>query len=266
MDPSKQRHSVDEGVEEEEEQAFLPTQTIQNDAAWSHQQQQRQQQRRGGVTRYLRLAMEISMAVIIVLLVAFVLRERNDWEAEKKKEDDQRTPVPKFPRKPYKFLPDPHFVRDDMLFTEEDTLETLHNWLPLSADARGYVQIADYETYPLLSHPYTVAINRTSDGPAYMMSVFHQLHCLSYLVQHYQQGYGGVELTEEVAHHSSHCFDYLRQSIMCNGDTNLEGETEAGPGWGSDHMCVDYDALRDWANDHGAQRWRTGLLPGVAIL
>ncbi|KAJ8133232.1 hypothetical protein O1611_g392 [Lasiodiplodia mahajangana] len=58
----------------------------------------------------------------------------------------------------------------------------------------------------------------------------------------------------------------LPVSIMCAADTNLEGETEAGPGWGSDHTCADYDAVLDWANGHGAMRWRTGLLPGVAIL
>ena len=81
-----------------------------------------------------------------------------------------------------------------------------------------------------------------------------------------QQGYGGVELQEEVAYHSAHCIDYLRQSIMCAADTNLEGETEAGPGWGSVHECADYDAVLAWANEHGAQRWRNGLLPGESIL
>lgn len=128
------------------------------------------------------------------------------------------------------------------------------------------MQIANHASYASLGAPYTVAIDRMHDGPAYMMSVFHQLHCLSYVVDHYQRGYGGANLTEEVAHHSAHCFDYLRQSIMCAADTNLEGQTEAGPGWGSDHQCVDYDAVLAWANENGAMRWRTGLLPGVAIL
>lgn len=88
----------------------------------------------------------------------------------------------------------------------------------------------------------------------------------SYIVQHFQAGYGGVKLDKEVAHHSAHCFDYLRQSLMCAGDTNLEGKTEAGPGWGSRHECVDYDALLQWANKHGAMPWRTALLPDEAVL
>lgn len=132
-------------------------------------------------------------------------------------------------------------------------------------DARGYVHFDDYESYDL-SDPYTVSLNRTHDGPGYMISAFHQLHCLSYLVQHFQQGYGGTNLTQEVAHHSAHCFDYIRQTIMCAGDTTLEGKTEAGPGWGSVHECVDYDALLGWANEHSAEKWRNALMPGESVL
>jgi hypothetical protein len=99
-----------------------------------------------------------------------------------------------------------------------------------------------------------------------MMSVFHQLHCLSYLAEHFQQGYGGTKLIDEVAHHSAHCFNYLRQGIMCTADTTLEGKTDDGPGEGSEHVCTDYDALLEWANDHAAYKWREGLLPGESIL
>ncbi|KAL7626535.1 hypothetical protein AAE478_003307 [Parahypoxylon ruwenzoriense] len=244
--------STNKKEDNEEEQAFLTTIPLHEDAVWS---------RKGGgspkATRYLRLILEIAMAVVIgVLLVNPV----HKWIEVK------RSPVPKFPRKTYTFVPDPQYVRDDMLFDEHDTLHTLHNWIPLSADARGYVQIPDYGSYDILSEPYTVGINRTSDGPAFMMSVFHQLHCLSYIVEHYQQGYAGVGLTDEVAHHSAHCFDYLRQSIMCAADTNLEGQTDAGPGWGSKHECVDYDVMLAWANERSAMRWRNGLLPGEAVL
>ncbi|KAI0543517.1 hypothetical protein F4679DRAFT_568437 [Xylaria curta] len=235
----------------EEEQAFLSPSPGHSDAIWS-------QERKGHrVARYLRLGLEVGMAIVIIALSVYIVRERFEVK---------RTPVPIFPRKTYKFLPDSNYVRDDMLFDEQDTLNTLHSWLPLSSEARGYIQVPNHASYSSLGDPYTVAIDRTSDGPAYMMSVFHQLHCLSYIVDHYQRGYAGANLTEEIAHHSAHCFDYLRQSIMCAADTNLEGETEAGPGWGSDHQCADYDAVLDWANKHGAMKWRTGLLPGVAIL
>ena len=98
------------------------------------------------------------------------------------------------------------------------------------------------------------------------MSVFHQLHCLSYLAEHFQQGYGGVGLTKEVAHHSAHCFNYIRQGITCNADTTLEGKTGAGPGEGSEHECVDYEKLLDWANTHGGMKWRNALMPDISVL
>ncbi|KAI1802782.1 hypothetical protein F4811DRAFT_527925 [Daldinia bambusicola] len=238
--------------ENEEEQAFLTPGAPQEDAVWSRGARGSRRD-----AQYWRLAMEVIMGALIILLLGNLVYQRIDGK---------RTPVPNFPRKIYTFLPDSKYVRDDMLFDEHNTLHTLHNWIPLSADARGYVQIPDYEAYDILGKPHTVAINRTSDGPAYMMSVFHQLHCLSYVVEHYQQGYAGVKLTEEVAHHSAHCFDYLRQSIMCSADTNLEGESEYGPGWGSKHECVDYDAVLAWANSHSAMRWRNGLLPEDSVL
>ncbi|KAI0399175.1 hypothetical protein F4802DRAFT_590783 [Xylaria palmicola] len=239
----------EDGVEEGE--AFLASPSSTNDVVWSRGQKGHEWK------RHLRLALEVGMAILIILLSAYIIRERVEAKS---------SPVPKFPRKTYRFMPDPKFVRDDMLFTQEDTLSTLHNWLPLSTDARGYVQVPDYASYDILGKPYTVAIDRQNEGPAYMMSVFHQLHCLSYIVDNYQRGYAGTNLTEEIAHHSAHCFDYLRQSIMCAADTNLEGETDAGPGWGSVHQCADYDAVLAWGNEHGAMKWRTALLPGVAIL
>jgi len=169
------------------------------------------------------------------------------------------------PLKTYTFNPNKRYVHEDMFESNRTTLSTLHNWIELSAQARGYVQIADRERYDL-GDPYTSAISRDEEGPTFMMSVFHQLHCLSYIVEHFQQGYGGVKLEKEIAYHSAHCFDYIRQSIMCAADTNLEGKTEAGPGWGSKHQCKDYDAVLKWANDNGAMPWRNELMPGDTTL
>ena len=94
------------------------------------------------------------------------------------------------------FVPNPRYLHEGMFNSTDETLYTLHNWIELSAsmlrlgyqrlmrrlinstiDARGYVQIDNSGSYGL-GDPYTVKVNYTSDGPAYMMSVFHQLHCL----------------------------------------------------------------------------------------
>ncbi|EFR05193.1 hypothetical protein MGYG_08207 [Nannizzia gypsea CBS 118893] len=50
--------------------------------------------------------------------------------------------------------------------------------------------------------------------------------------------------------HMRHCFDYLRQGLMCAADSTLEPvDTRLGgvTGWGDERVCRDYAALKDWA-------------------
>ena len=84
-------------------------------------------------------------------------------------------------------------------------------------------------------------------------------------MQAFQTGFNGVELSQEVAHHSAHCFDYIRQSIICAADTSLEGKADADPGWGSKHECKDYDALLAWANERDVYKYRK-TMPDEATL
>lgn len=56
--------------------------------------------------------------------------------------------------------------------------------------------------------------------------------------------------------HLKHCFDYLRQGIMCAGDTTLEWSARASngtklngvDGWGITHECVNYELLKEWTD------------------
>ncbi len=57
--------------------------------------------------------------------------------------------------------------------------------------------------------------------------------------------------------HIYHCFDYIRQTIMCHGDTTLEkAKTVDGKlmravdGWGVTHECRDYDTIYAYAAAH----------------
>lgn len=53
--------------------------------------------------------------------------------------------------------------------------------------------------------------------------------------------------------HLNHCWEYLRQGLMCNADVTLEwhkyGE-HAGTGWGYQHQCKDWDAIVAWVEHH----------------
>lgn len=50
--------------------------------------------------------------------------------------------------------------------------------------------------------------------------------------------------------HIAHCFEYLRQTLICVADTNIEQiDPDAGgvTGWGVERRCGDYDEVVQWA-------------------
>ena len=57
--------------------------------------------------------------------------------------------------------------------------------------------------------------------------------------------------------HVRHCLDYLRQSLMCAADTNLETynyEVDGVRGWGV-KRCRDYDGVVDFVNRWGGSKY-----------
>lgn len=141
---------------------------------------------------------------------------------------------------------------------------TVHSLHVFALEGLGFVEIQHPEKYPPLSTPY-MKYNKT----VYTTSVTHQLHCL-YMIMH---GFNELALRgdlnmdmdadegltregEDPSAHLSHCFDYLRQAIMCHGDTALEGlQTTFGPdvggsdGWNTQHVCKRYGEVYDWLEE-----------------
>lgn len=72
----------------------------------------------------------------------------------------------------------------------------------------------------------------------------------------HHKGHGNHRQRDSSEHnHVDHCFRYLRQSILCCGDTALEGQdpntnTTGTDGTGAVHMCKDFEAIRSWAEDN----------------
>lgn len=112
-----------------------------------------------------------------------------------------------------------------------------------------------------------------SPNTVFTTSMTHQLHCLvsfilifrpfrrvesythaimQYMITH---AYSALQtdpstLDSSTSWHISHCFDYLRQSIMCCGDVALEGASTSFPedvggsdGWDAKHVCKDYSQV-----------------------
>ncbi|KAM0739608.1 hypothetical protein ACQRIT_004792 [Beauveria bassiana] len=94
----------------------------------------------------------------------------------------------------------------------------------------------------------------------YTLSVVHQLHCLwSIHGNYYKKVDGGDTDTDMSAAHMRHCFDYLRQGLMCASDTSLEPvDAKLGgvTGWGSERLCRDYQQVVAWAEDHRVSNLR----------
>jgi glyoxylase-like metal-dependent hydrolase (beta-lactamase superfamily II) len=62
------------------------------------------------------------------------------------------------------------------------------------------------------------------------------------------------EMLHHARRHTDHCFRYLRQSIVCCGDTALEGQNPKAPipdtdGTGAVHLCKDFERLKRWAEE-----------------
>jgi hypothetical protein len=78
-------------------------------------------------------------------------------------------------------------------------------------------------------------------------------------------------LLKEESHrhdHITHCFEYLRQALICAADTNLEdlesfvddqgNDRVQTDGWGTERVCRDFEAVKVWA-----ERWRTEDWDGI---
>ncbi|KAF2748551.1 hypothetical protein M011DRAFT_352940 [Sporormia fimetaria CBS 119925] len=102
---------------------------------------------------------------------------------------------------------------------------------------------------------------RISKNVEHSVTVFHQLHCVYALQIAYHTLKKDIHADfKPLMHvnmepdHIEHCFDYIRQALMCHADTNLEYNdpvTKVTTGWGTERVCRDFDAVIRWADDNG---------------
>lgn len=91
-------------------------------------------------------------------------------------------------------------------------------------------------------------------GYIWGLSTYHQLHCLWLLMD----GYNSAVLARPInnKHHIRHCFDYIRQVLLCVSDVALEGRDPEGGkedapihGIGAKRVCKDSRELFEWAEE-----------------
>ncbi|KAF5581443.1 hypothetical protein FPANT_8916 [Fusarium pseudoanthophilum] len=153
--------------------------------------------------------------------------------------------VPKFSHRITTFTPDPDFFPDDAkkFFTNA----TRNKWLSL---VPGYLHIQRPEEYNNLPTPL---LNYEKKDMFVVTTSYSIAHGYALLAT-------GQEGKQGEAHwHMNHCFDYLRQSIMCAGDVALEGQqttfAKAIPGsdgWDAMHNCRNYNEVFQFLERHKA--------------
>jgi len=129
------------------------------------------------------------------------------------------------------------YVENDGFFGLSNSPETIARW----------DMLLGYHNGPL----YEGVLGESN---RYVVTMFHQLHCMRYFRGAFQKGMTeeGLKLNEEQQEHIPHCLNYLIQGILCAADTTLEWQKEPyvlGTGPFVNHTCRDwtkvYKALDD---------------------
>ncbi|KAI1324528.1 hypothetical protein F5Y16DRAFT_402383 [Xylariaceae sp. FL0255] len=134
----------------------------------------------------------------------------------------------------------------NLTFTQKPSISSEAAWNSIVPIGRGFVH--HIELAPFISN----------------IAVFHQLHCLHAIIVAYYNALESPSIinsddvpeldnstsTQIAPFHVRHCFDYLRQALMCAADTNLENvdpKTHLTNGWDQVKQCRDYDQVVAWA-------------------
>ncbi|KAL6702785.1 hypothetical protein ACN47E_000969 [Coniothyrium glycines] len=156
--------------------------------------------------------------------------------------------APRFSQQIVRFQPDAVFAPEDA--AQFWSNETQQAWLSIVPEGLGYVHVrepAQHDDLPRPLHDYP-------DQTVFTTSVTHQLHCLyTILAAHHSPARTPAQPATPPRHwHVTHCFEYLRQAVMCAGDVALEGAATTFPagadgrdqggsdGWDAKHVCRDY--------------------------
>ncbi|KAI7200797.1 hypothetical protein KC343_g15147 [Hortaea werneckii] len=158
---------------------------------------------------------------------------------------------PSFNQEIITFQPNQSFIAN--LSSPNFQSSARQSWLDLIPQGFGFLHVANPEQHPELPPPY-----HRHNKTVYTTSMTHQLHCLYMIAGSWNDlavnGYmPPIEGEEDPHWHIAHCFDYLRQAIMCAGDVALEGQETTLPpghtgtdGWNVQHVCKAYGEVYEW--------------------
>ncbi|KAI1005716.1 hypothetical protein K3495_g2498 [Podosphaera aphanis] len=138
------------------------------------------------------------------------------------------------------------------MMTNSTRMEIRANWDKLVPLGSGFISIPDSKSYPRLGKPLTN--DPLQNGTLFEASWTHAIRCLYYTMDSYHQLLlaGGTDKSHTDGNSSknmTHCFEYLRNHLLCTADMALEGD---GTNSGSSHMCRDREQATKWIEDRRA--------------
>ncbi|TLD23349.1 hypothetical protein PspLS_07016 [Pyricularia sp. CBS 133598] len=169
-------------------------------------------------------------------------------------------------------IPVKKIFQSEPIFGQEPNNESIAAWNSLLPTGRGWVQMWNQTSLPVMP-----GLNQSLAEIKALPSVYHQLHCLYSTMRSYYELLDHINNTPKTQdkrevpkdpgwnrEHLNHCWDYLRQNIMCAADVTLEWHRYnelVETGWGYEHQCKDWDALQAWVFERRTNNnW--GLLRG----
>jgi hypothetical protein len=171
--------------------------------------------------RLIRLSHIIYILFAIVLFMLGIFASPF-WNAWQQTNFQQRvSPLPDFLLETMVYIQDPAYTDPP-----SETSDKL--WMDLLGPTYGFITFDDPQEYDLPS-----GIINADGTQNYGISVFHQLHCVMLIRgQYFSMLDGKMNLTayrmgsdpalSAEIQHVQHCYDYLRQTIMCSGDMTIE--------------------------------------------
>ncbi|KAF1835600.1 hypothetical protein BDW02DRAFT_597222 [Decorospora gaudefroyi] len=153
------------------------------------------------------------------------------------------------------------FHADDSYASDHKTMASINatkqRWKDLMPRGGGFLDVPDYASHTL---PPPMHFPEAPGKEVFTIAVFHELHCLMHMsafIDKLVMKIRNKDLTldEGALGHNDHCFNYLRNALLCCGDTTLEGQAQtpelkdiAGTdGTGAVHVCRNYEEIAAWA-------------------
>ncbi|KAF4615776.1 hypothetical protein D9613_012369 [Agrocybe pediades] len=177
--------------------------------------------------RFMQYASLTLLLTLFITIVDFSLELGNHMKFE------NRAPV------------NPRPVALEYLGGERTPIHSAKEWDMIYPPGKGFVKIS---------------------GSYYLMAMYHQMHCVNAFRRTVEEYREGSNITSSREKHLIHCLEYLRQAVLCNADTSLEGpaglrhtvggETvHAVTGGGAIHECRDWTQVYDWVESN-YEEWK----------